>query len=259
MSRNRGQPKPKLRDLSVNPLTYEEQNALVTAVGAATTPITVAILGAVLVEHELETSLRKRLRIPDDKVWTEKIVGENGPASTFYRKIMLGHALHLYDAEFQDNLGIVRSIRNAFAHSKRVIDFDNSLVSDEIKTIKIPKNRNKEFRKIGTLAPQQAYVTLCFLLVTEMLHRRTTAVQRSNKRWQRKNTISSFVRALAPALGIGGLETFNKNPFFGLAALGSNPQSFLPGQSGDPNRSTPLGSPPVLLQSLAKKKGNGDK
>jgi|SRR6266851_229363 hypothetical protein len=32
-SRNRGTPKPKLRDLSVNPLTHEDVNALIDAVG----------------------------------------------------------------------------------------------------------------------------------------------------------------------------------------------------------------------------------
>jgi hypothetical protein len=260
MSRNRGQSKPKLRDLSVNPLTYEEQTALISAIGAATTPITVTILGAVLVEHELETSLRKRFRIPDDKLWTEKMVGENGPLSTFYRKIMIGHALHLYDGEFRDNLDIVRAVRKAFAHSKRVIDFDNPLVSDEIKTIKIPKNQRRAFRKNATLPPQQAYLTLCLRLVSEMLRQRTTALTRSAKRRQRKNvSLSPFYRALAPSLGIGGLEAFNKNPFFGLATPLANPQSFLPGQSGDPSRSTSLGSPPALLQSLLKTDDNKGK
>jgi hypothetical protein len=50
---SKGRKKPKLRDLSVNPLTYEEQTALIDAVAAAAHPINSAILGAVLVEHEL--------------------------------------------------------------------------------------------------------------------------------------------------------------------------------------------------------------
>jgi len=61
MSRNRGKTKPKLRDLSEQPLTFEEQGALLDALVAATPPIVTAILGAVMVEHELETSLRRKL------------------------------------------------------------------------------------------------------------------------------------------------------------------------------------------------------
>jgi hypothetical protein len=43
-SRNRGKRKPKLRDLGVNPLTLEETNALLDAIGAATAPITMGSL-----------------------------------------------------------------------------------------------------------------------------------------------------------------------------------------------------------------------
>jgi hypothetical protein len=132
MSRNRGVPKPKLRDLSVNPLTHEEQNALADAIAATTSPIAVAIMGAVLVEHELETTLRSRLKISDDTKW-KAMVDERGLFSNFDRKIAAGHALRRYDAEFRTNLDIVRAIRNAFAHSKRLITFDHPLISAELK------------------------------------------------------------------------------------------------------------------------------
>lgn len=60
---SRGAKKPKLRDLSVDRLTPQEQDDLIDAIGATSTPIAKAILGAVLVEHELEVSLRRRIGI----------------------------------------------------------------------------------------------------------------------------------------------------------------------------------------------------
>lgn len=89
---SKGRKKPKLRDLSVNPLTYEEQTALIDAVAAAAHPMNTAILGAVLVEHELDMSLRKRMNITDDEEW-EKIVDERGPLNSFSRKILIGRSL----------------------------------------------------------------------------------------------------------------------------------------------------------------------
>jgi hypothetical protein len=256
---SRGKPKPKLRDLSVSPLTQEEQDALLDAVAAATSPVATAVLGAVLVEHELEAILRKKFRISDDKDW-EEFVEESGFLSNFSRKIMVGHALRLYDGAIRDNLDIVRVIRNGFAHSKRLIDFDHPLVSRELKKIKIPKKQSKSFRAIAALAPNKdAYICLCYRLVSVMIHSRAVALRRSAKRRERKYATSPLYRALAPALGLGDLSGLNTIPVLGLAALGSNPQSLLPGQSVGPKTGVPIGSPAALLHSLAKNADKKDK
>jgi hypothetical protein len=217
-SRNRGKRKPKLRDLSVNPLTPKEINALLDAINAATAPIAVAILGAVLVEHELERSLHARLRVRDDAIWQD-MMDERGPLSTFARKIAMGHALRLYDEDFRDNLDIIRVIRNAFAHSKQLLEFSHPLVSGECKKIKIPNKQKRAFRLIVNLPPRFAYVFLCLRLASEMIRKRTARVQRSTKRLERKFAVRSpFYSALAPALGVSGTHPF----------------SFLAGQSADP-------------------------
>jgi hypothetical protein len=264
-SRNRGKPKPKLRDLSVNPLTHEEVNALIDAVGAASTPIAVAILGAVLVEHELEASLRGRLRLPDDKIW-EEMVDERGPLSTLARKIAIGHALRLYDPAFRDNLHIVRSVRNAFAHSKRLIDFNHPLVSREIKKIKMPKRQRRKFRNIAGEAPQHAYVTLCLRLVSTMIEKRTTAMRRSTKRRRAKLATSPFHRALAPVLGLGGIGSLGTLGSSGglvagfpLASIGSTLQSSPARQTGDPKTSGLGGLLGKLPRKPAKLPHNEDK
>jgi hypothetical protein len=125
MSRNRGKIKPKLRDLSNLVLTREEEEALATAAVHANPTVT-AIMGAVMVEHELEGLLRSRLSKKDDDTWSDLTL-DNGPFGTFHKKINAAYALGIYDDTTKQNLNIVRNIRNAFAHSKKLIDFDHPL------------------------------------------------------------------------------------------------------------------------------------
>jgi hypothetical protein len=61
--------KAKLRDLSRVPPTFDDWVDLVGAFGKGEHPIATAILGAELVEHQLERLLRSRFRHQDDKRW----------------------------------------------------------------------------------------------------------------------------------------------------------------------------------------------
>jgi hypothetical protein len=225
-------------------------------------PIAIAILGAVLIEHELDGFLRKRLRIVDDDLW-EELIEERGFLSTFSRKIMAGHALHLYDDAIRDNLNIVRAVRNAFAHSKRLIDFDHPLVSRELKRIKTPKKHRRAFRKMPTLSPKGAYTSLCYWLVIALIHRQKAALSRSSKRRQKKQQTSSFYQTLAPYLDVGGLAGLGtssiQNPLTAPATIKSRPRLFRRGHSGDPKTSTrPIGVSD-LFEAMSKNDDNKDK
>jgi hypothetical protein len=57
------------------------------------------------------------------------LFGEQGPLSTFSRKITMAHALRITGPITHQNLGIIRQVRNAFAHSKIPIDFDTPEVA----------------------------------------------------------------------------------------------------------------------------------
>jgi hypothetical protein len=91
-SRNRGKGKPKLRDLSRAPLTFEERDALGNSLAVASQPITLAILGSVLVENDLEELLRHRLRRKDNETWLW-LLSDIGSLATFHHKIAMGYAL----------------------------------------------------------------------------------------------------------------------------------------------------------------------
>ena len=72
-SRNRGKPKLKLRDLSRKWPTDEETAALVEHFASNSTPIVTAILGAALLEYELERMLRPRFRRQDEDTWKQMV------------------------------------------------------------------------------------------------------------------------------------------------------------------------------------------
>jgi hypothetical protein len=239
---SRGRKKPKLRDLSVNPLTFEEQKALIDAVGAAAHPINIAILGAVLVEHELDESLRKRMGTTDDEEW-ENLVDERGPLNSFARKIALGRTLRIYSEDTRENLDVVRAIRNAFAHSRRLIDFSHDLVRKELDSIKIPKKGKKAYRDLFKEPPQRRYVNLCFRLVSELMRKRSNAYRRSSKRFARKR--SPLYQALAPTLGLGTISGIG-SPSPGLWTPGLN----LPRSPADHTASPTARSQLGLLSGL---------
>jgi hypothetical protein len=225
-SRNRGRPKPKLSDLSRTPPSPEELKALSSDFyNAAHTayPTAAAILGAVVVEQELETLLRRRLVKRDDVLWSE-LVAENGPLSTFYRKIVMGRALRLYGADVTTNLHIVRNVRNAFAHAKRLIDFTHPLIEAEIRSTAIPKTRKKAHQRIKNLqpTPRQAYLALCHQLSIAFIDQDTKALKASNRHFDKKRQrpYSNVLWAL--------MNSQPQDP-------GSNPPSPQGDQSGDPN------------------------
>ena|SRR5579863_4055011 len=166
---------------------------------------------------------------------------------------MSAHAMHIFGDEIRDNLDIVRVIRNAFAHSKRLIDFSFPLVVKELHRIKIPKTSRKAFREIKTKKPEDAYVSLCMQLTIELIRRRTSATVRSTNRAMKKSLATSpLARALAPSLGL--------TPFGSLVPyatpLGSPPVLLAPNQSGDPKTEAPLG---MLAELFRKHSKNGDK
>jgi len=72
---------PKLRDLSRLPPEYDDIIALNDAFLRPQQPITTAILGAVMVEHELEQLLRSKLKHKDDETWAMLIADNSTPRS----------------------------------------------------------------------------------------------------------------------------------------------------------------------------------
>jgi hypothetical protein len=219
-SRNRGKTKMKLRDLSRLRLDPKESEELGAALGAMQNPISTAILGAVMVEHDLETLLRTRFKRKDDETWA-LLLTDNGPLNSFFSKIVAGYAFGLYNDKFRDDLHIVRNIRNAFAHSKKLIEFDHELIADELK--KASRNLPKKYFPKRLLSEKDevraAYACLCFRLATKlmMMHARKFKAQsryftRKAAKWRSPNPFSqALTNSLVPgATGFGTLSSLGR-------------------------------------------------
>lgn len=181
--------------------TYEERTQLLNA-AMETTPISTAILGAVYVEHELEELIRSRLPKIDDGTWS-LMLQDNGPLATFSQKIIMGLALRIYGQETRDNLKIISNIRNAFAYSKRLIDFDHDLVKAELKKVSIPKFQKIAHHQIKNLkyGAKDAYIVLCIIISTYLTGKIVESLKAKNRRLKRKTTApfySALMRALNP-------------------------------------------------------------
>jgi hypothetical protein len=117
------------------------------------------------------------------------LVGDNGPLHSFYSKIVTGYALGIYDDGIRDNLHIVRNIRNAFAHSKKLIQFDHPAVVTELRKATasaIPKKHWK-FNSPGNVF---LYMSLCYWLSNKLSR---TYIRRMKSRYP---SPSEFLKAL---------------------------------------------------------------
>jgi hypothetical protein len=245
---SKGKPKPKISDISRIAPTEEELKALQESLGTELHPVSAAILGAGLVEHELEVALRRRLKCSDD-TWNE-LVSDIGPLRAFHSKITMAWALRMYSDDMRHNFHIVRNIRNQFAHSKKLVDFKNELIVKEMTKAKPVPGERKNFHHVtdNESGTQYGYISLCMLLVIALMRHGTKATQAQTRRIRRKVLKTSpWARSIWDQL----LPPAN--------ALKLPPLSSLGRRNGDPMSVTPLGSPHALLHSSAKTAGKTDK
>ena len=156
--------KPKLRDLSRRELSQDDYIAVVEQLETPDVPdMVAAILGATLVEHQIDQAIRIHLKHDDASLWG-RLTDPSGPLRDFSSKIMLGYALGRYEEEVANNLHIVRDIRNAFAHSRTLLTFDHPTVKATLRKV-TPIRHGKKMVNVATLAmgpDKRAYLSLCF-------------------------------------------------------------------------------------------------
>lgn len=237
--------KATIRDLSRRQPTSEDVAAIRQRLSDSGPPIVTAILGQALVEAQLETLLRSRFKRKDDSTWG-LLTSETGPLSSFAAKITSGYAFGLYDEATKKNLNIVKDVRNAFAHTKAIIDFDNQLVAEKLEEIIIQGPR----RRPDVIALESArkknngqtiYMVLCLILYTRLVQRTTRSHVAATRNYGRRK-LSPLVAAL-----MGSQTGFLKEA----------PQLFAGYQIGDPT--APTQTPNFLLSLLGSQLSGGSK
>lgn len=81
-----------------------------------------AIVGGALLEEGVEELLVRHMRSLATSAYEALFTG-SGPLATFSAKARVAHALKYLTDEQWRNVGYIREIRNAFAHSKKRIRF----------------------------------------------------------------------------------------------------------------------------------------
>jgi hypothetical protein len=231
--------KRTLRDLSRERPTDEEALALVDAAQSGS-PIVTAILGQALVEHNLEEIIRTRFKNKDDASWG-RMTGDNGPLSSFSQKIIMGHALGIYKEDTRINLNIIKNVRNVFAHSKKIISFDNTLISNELGQFKIPKNKHfRESERSYHKAPNNTkFFIICVELSCSLMAYVTRSVLASSRNYERKiKKLNHIIEAISSnprldyqgGLGLLFADYQNDGPILRSLGLGglSPPQTAIP-------------------------------
>ncbi len=164
--------KPKLKDITrLNPSMAHWREIVERAATLSDTET--ATFSASLVEMALEQLLALKFPNASEKSWA-CLVEADGPLASFSRKISAGRAFGFYDDAFQQNLIVAKGIRNAFAHARRMISFEDDLVHTELLRIKVPIGcKGKPLEAFGEiLAPgvprKESYVRLCCIMAAEL-------------------------------------------------------------------------------------------
>lgn len=140
----RRSPKPKLpaalravRSLSRKEPTPDDYNRYVIDTNAEGNDRGAAILLATNLENALRTAIVSKLGITEEG--RKGLFGEeNSPCGTFSSKIIFAHAIGLFYSETRNNLDIIRTVRNAFAHATIPIDFGDQSILDACTHLTLP-------------------------------------------------------------------------------------------------------------------------
>jgi hypothetical protein len=88
-----------------------------------------AIVAAAQVEDVLARAILSRMCKMTRAEEKLLLVGASAPMGTFYAKIHIGYALGLFSDSVRDDLGIIKDIRNLFAHEIGLRDFNDPMIS----------------------------------------------------------------------------------------------------------------------------------
>lgn len=131
------------------------------------------VLGAERINVALEALLKKFLRpSPNEK---DTLFTSDGPLGTFSRKIEMAYRLGLTDVRFKQSLGIIRRLRNDFAHAVKVESLSEQKHADKVQALAKLLGKENEavlkgfylaFEKSGEQA--QIYLGCVMLLLVKL-------------------------------------------------------------------------------------------
>jgi len=110
-----------------------------------------ALLVAPIIEQTLEQLIERSLPRKSNAA-LKALYERDGALSSLFSKIHLAYAMGLIDADIRDDMGVIRRVRNVFAHARRPVSFKTKEIADECRKMKTSKDENhplyKQIQKI---------------------------------------------------------------------------------------------------------------
>jgi len=159
------------KDRLAIPDTVEMQAEIMGASDRSTVIALAAFLDAAL-EWLIASNMRPQATVAE----FDETFGINGPLGSFSARIKIAYMLKLIEEPLRNQLEVIREMRNACAHSKRPISFENPELANVGKRILHPKG---SFRIQGD-TPQEiksAFTAECLFLHGVLLWGRDKAIE----------------------------------------------------------------------------------
>jgi hypothetical protein len=127
-----------LKKLSKEPLTGDHAGPLIKEIDEGS-PRSAVLIGGALVENALHTLILSRtVKLTSSE--KDSLFGGYKPLSSFSAIISVGYAFGCFGPKTRDDLELTRLLRNTFAHTPQVIDFETPEVSDATKRFNSIRN-----------------------------------------------------------------------------------------------------------------------
>jgi len=91
---------------------------------------------------------------------------------------MLSH----YQRKMRKDLNVIRAVRNAFAHSRKLLDFDDSLIVDELLSAPSPQKSKELLRDEPKRGPKVIFVNICLAALVRLVTKEKKGRERASKR-----------------------------------------------------------------------------
>lgn len=142
-----------------------------------------AVMMASITEMAIQNLLIKRLRNDLNSDERRVLFGQRGPLSTFSDKINMAYAVGAIGPLTRDDLHLIRTLRNEFAHSRKSFRFETAQVAPVCHALKTPDLEAaimphgflrdatvEEWNaKINLKDPRQRYIMACHTIATKAI------------------------------------------------------------------------------------------
>jgi hypothetical protein len=108
-----------------------------------------ALAFGAMLEAVLEVAIGLNLSVLREKQFNEIFRDQHAPLNTLSARIIFSQSLGIVGEEMGNQLALIRSIRNAFAHAVMPVDFNDPTISAEAARLDVNKLRRPEFTMEG--------------------------------------------------------------------------------------------------------------